>query len=240
MIHNIAHRGASAYEPENTLRAFERAIEMGATMIELDIYLSRDGYPVVTHDADLMRVAHDPRQIGELTLHQLRQFDMGKGETIPTLDDAIEVVRGRAELYIELKGANTATPVVAALRAAHFNDEAIVGSFHADLIRQAKAIAPTLRTSWLIGEQGLHRDFIAPTLALHADYVHLCWERLSPTPHLLLTAALLTAIRRRGLGIILWHEERPSELRQLVRMDVDGICTNTPDILTAILGGQLH
>ena len=55
MIHNIAHRGASAYEPENTLRAFARAIDMGATLIELDIHLSRDGQPVVIHDADLSR-----------------------------------------------------------------------------------------------------------------------------------------------------------------------------------------
>ena len=55
MIHNIAHRGASAYEPENTLRAFERAIEMGATMLEMDVHLSRDGHPVVIHDAELAR-----------------------------------------------------------------------------------------------------------------------------------------------------------------------------------------
>ena len=65
--------------------------------------------------------------------------------------------------------------------------------------------------------------------------MHLCWERASPTPHELLTPELIASIRQHGLGIVLWHEERPQELRELVKLDVDGICTNTPDVLAAIL-----
>jgi glycerophosphoryl diester phosphodiesterase len=75
-------------------------------------------------------------------------------------------------------------------------------------------------------------------LAIEAGYVHLCWENASPTPHALLTPDLLAGISRSGLGIIIWHEERPSELNELVKFDVDGICTNTPDVLSAILEKQ--
>jgi glycerophosphoryl diester phosphodiesterase len=78
-------------------------------------------------------------------------------------------------------------------------------------------------------------SFIEWVLAVEADYVHPCWEHASPAPHQLLTPALIAAIRQQGLGIVVWHEERPEELRELVRLDVDGICTNTPDLLASIL-----
>jgi len=115
MIHNIAHRGASAYEPENTLRAFDRAIEMDATMLELDVHLSQDGYPVVIHDADLSRTASGAGRIVDMTLDQIKGFDVGQGERVPTLSEIIELVRGRAELYIELKGQRTPEAVVKTL-----------------------------------------------------------------------------------------------------------------------------
>jgi glycerophosphoryl diester phosphodiesterase len=238
VIHNIAHRGASAYEPENTLRAFDRAIEMGATMLELDVHLSQDGHPVVIHDADLSRVAKDGGRILELTLEQIKGFDVGQGERVPTLSEVIELVRGRAELYIELKGQHTPEAVVKTLQATGFAAQAIVGSFFPWLPQRVKFLAPTIRTSVLIGQDNRQVDFVEWALAVEADYVHPCWEHASPTPHRLLKPELISDIRRRGLGIVLWHEERPSELRELVKLDVDGICTNTPDMLAAILQEQ--
>ena len=65
--------------------------------------------------------------------------------------------------------------------------------------------------------------------------LHPCWEDESPSPHQLLTPALIASVRRRGLGVLVWHEERPSELREWVKLDVDGICTDTPDVLSSIL-----
>jgi glycerophosphoryl diester phosphodiesterase len=235
MIHNIAHRGASAYEPENTLRAFERAIDMGATMVELDVHLSLDGHPVVIHDADLSRLTSATERIAELTLAQIKQVDAGLGERVPTLAEAIGLVRGRAQLYIELKGQRTPEPVVNLLRDLAFQDQVIVGSFFPWLPQKVKFLEPSIRTSALIRGQDREIDFVEWALAVEADYVHPCWEHASPTPHKLLTPALIASIRQRGLGIILWHEERPAELRELVKMDVDGICTNVPDVLSRIL-----
>ncbi len=238
MIHNIAHRGASAYEPENTLRAFDRAIEMGATMLELDVHLSQDGHPVIIHDADLSRTASGAGRVVDMTLDQIKRFDAGQGERVPTLPEVIELVRGRAELYIELKGQHTPGVVVKALQAAGFADQAIVGSFYPWLPQRVKFLAPTIRTSVLIGREVRQENFIEWALAVEADYVHPCWEKASPTPHKLLTPELIFDVRQRGLGVVLWHEERPAELRELVKFDVDGICTNTPDVLAAILEEQ--
>ncbi|MCK4315144.1 MAG: glycerophosphodiester phosphodiesterase [Anaerolineae bacterium] len=235
MIHNIAHRGASAYEPENTLRAFERAIQMGATMLELDVHLSQDGHPVVVHDADLFRTTNSNVRIPDMTLGQIKGLDVDQGERVPTLSEAIELARGRAELYIELKGQRTPEPVVRALQASRLADQAVVGSFYPWLPQRVKFMASTIRTSVLIGQENRQADSVEWALAVEADYIHLCWENASPTPHRLLTPVMLAGIRQHGLGIILWHEERLSEVRELVKFDVDGICTDTPDVLSAIL-----
>jgi glycerophosphoryl diester phosphodiesterase len=236
MIHNIAHRGASACEPENTLRAFARAIEMGATLIELDVHLSRDGQPVVIHDADLSRTTSGAGRVTDLTLDEIQRFDAGLGERVPALAQVIALVRGQVQLYIELKGQHTPAAVVATLQENDFVDQAIVGSFYPWLPQKAKFLEPALRTSVLVAWRDRQADFVDWALAVNADYVHLCWESCSPTPHKLLSQDLVTSIRQRGLGIILWHEECPEELSELAQLDVDGICTNTPDVLASILG----
>jgi len=145
VIHNIAHRGASAYEPENTLRAFERAIALGATMIELDVHLSRDERLVVVHDADLSKTTNGVGRVHEMSLDQIKRLDAGRGERVPTLPEAIELARGRAQLYIELKGQRTPAPLAQTLRDMRFADQAIVASFYPWLTQKVKWLAPEIR-----------------------------------------------------------------------------------------------
>jgi glycerophosphoryl diester phosphodiesterase len=216
------------------LRAFERAIEMGATMLELDLHLSRDGHLVVIHDADLSRTTSGTGRVTDMSLEDIKRYEAGQGERVPTLPEVIELARGRAQLYIELKGQGTPEPVVRVLRSSHFTDQVIVGSFYPWLPQKVKWLAPEIRTSVLVGEWGKN-EMVEWALAVGADYVHPCWERHDPRPHRLLTSTLLETIRSHHLGIVVWHEERPEELRELVKLDVDAICTNTPDVLAQIL-----
>jgi glycerophosphoryl diester phosphodiesterase len=229
----IAHRGASAYEPENTLRAFRRAIELGADMSELDVHLSKDGHVVVIHNATVDATTNGHGAIKELTLSELKCLDAGKGEEIPTLQQVIDLVRGKQGLYIELKGEGTPPAVVELLRANNFTDrrQVIVGSFLAPLVQKIKEIAPEIATSLMIGPVYGADELIAMTRAVRADYINLCWEGRHPQPHTLLTPDLLNALRAANLGILLWHEERPTELDVLRTLDVDAICSNTPDQL---------
>jgi glycerophosphoryl diester phosphodiesterase len=229
----VAHRGASAYEPENTLRAFRRAIEMGAEMSELDAHLSKDGHVIVMHNASVEGTTNGHGAIKDLTLAELKCFDAGKGEKIPTLPEVIDLARGKHGLYIELKGEGTPRAVVQLLRDSNFTDrrQVIVGSFIAPFVKEVKELAPEIATSLLVGPVFPADELIAMTRAVNTDYVHLCWERRNPEPHTLLTPELLGALRAAGLGIVLWHEERPSELAVLRTLDVDAICTNTPDLL---------
>jgi len=227
----IAHRGASASEPENTLRAFQKAVDLGADMIEVDVHLSKDGQPVIIHDATLERTTNGSGYVKDKTLLELKELDAGQGERIPALQEAIDFARGKCGLYIELKDPATPGPVVETIRANGFEGEVIIRSFHHALLRQVKELAPEIPTSALVGQAS--GDFVEIARAAGADYIHLCWEGRSPTPHKLLTPELVAKIHEQGLGIIIWHEERPEEIREILKYPIEGICSDRPDLLSA-------
>jgi len=204
-------------------------------MLELDVHLSRDGHPVVRHDPDLSRTTGGTGQVSEWNLADIRRLDAGQGERVPTLAEVVDLARGRAQLYIELKGQQTPEPVVRVLRDAHFVQGAIAGSFYPWLPQKVKFLEPALRTSILVREADRYAGFLGWAQAVGADFVHPCWERAEATLQELLPPEQFADIRRQGLGIILWHEERPPALCEMARLDVDGICTNTPDVLAQIL-----
>jgi glycerophosphoryl diester phosphodiesterase len=215
------------------LRAFRRAIELGADMSELDLHLSGDGELIVMHDYTVEKTTNGRGGIKDLKLAEIKQLDAGQGERVPTLQEVIDLVRGRNGLYIELKAEGTPRAAVELLRANQFTErtQAIVGSFQPALVRETKTRAPELSTSLLVGPVYSARELIEMAREARADYVHLCWENRAPHPHELLTPDLLRDLRAAGLGIVLWHEEREEELRVLRTLDVDAICTNTPDRL---------
>ena len=221
----IAHRGASAYEYENTIPAVERAIEMGMDMVEIDLHLTTDGRLVVFHDYCL-----NGRAVEDYTLHELRRHRLPNGQPIPTLEEVLDVVQGRCGLYLEVKSPQCVEPVLDALAGRGMNGEGvIVSSFHHSVVARSKKLQPDLKTSVLFGcapvsPIGLARD-------AGADYVHFCWEDMAPHPGSLITEDLIAVIRGAGLGLIIWHEERRDELALLQTRDIDGICTDDPLLL---------
>ncbi len=226
----IAHRGASAHAPENTLAAFREAARLGADMVELDVQMTADGIPVVIHDATVDRF---PGHVGEVrfkTLAELKLINAGQGERIPTLQEAIQVCREELlGMYIELKTGAAIESVVRAFREHDLYQWALVGSFRPDWVAEIKHRDPHIRTSILFHSP--HVDPVALARAVHADFVHPCWEKAAPQPHTLLTQAWMQRVREAGLGVILWHEERPEEIAALRQMGVDGICSDAPELL---------
>ncbi|HEV8663384.1 MAG TPA: glycerophosphodiester phosphodiesterase family protein, partial [Candidatus Methylomirabilis sp.] len=114
---NIAHRGASADAPENTLPAFEAALAAGADALELDVHLAADGAIVVIHDITLARTTSGRGFVGRHTLADLKRLDAGSwfgarfaGTAIPTLEEVVTLARGRARLFVELKAGSDFYP----------------------------------------------------------------------------------------------------------------------------------
>ncbi|MGH7791719.1 MAG: glycerophosphodiester phosphodiesterase, partial [Thermodesulfobacteriota bacterium] len=134
----IAHRGASAYEPENTLRSFKRAMEMGAEMMELDVRFSRDGHLVIIHDKKVDRTTNGRGLVREMTLRELKNLDAGKGEKIPTLEEVFDLGKGTIRYVLELKDRGVEEEVINLVRDKGLIEDVFIASFHGDLIKRAK------------------------------------------------------------------------------------------------------
>jgi glycerophosphoryl diester phosphodiesterase len=165
-------------------------------------------------------------------LSELKQLDAGDGQTIPTLEEAIACCRQhQLGLYLELKSEFAIPAVVDLIRQNNFHYQTIVTSFRPDWLATIKALAPELTTSVLFSSVDINA--VALAQAVNAQYVHPAWEDKAAEPHRLLTRSWIDQIRAARLGIICWHEERPSEIAALRQLGVDGICSNAPDLLLA-------
>ena len=178
----IAHRGAAAARPENTMAAIERGIEDGADWIEIDVQETADGEVVVFHDSDFMRLAHVDRKIWEVTAAELRDIDLGSwfdpayaGERAPTLRDVLAAARGRAKLVIELKyyGHDQDLEARVAAQVDEFGmaEQVALMSLSYPAIQKARAMRPDLRNGVLaataVGDlAGLDTDFLAVNVGL--------------------------------------------------------------------------
>ena len=108
----IGHRGAPGYEPENTLRSFEKAISMGVDMVELDVHKCKSGELVVIHDKKVNRTTNKKGFVKNKNLQQLKTLDAGKKEKIPTLKEVLDFINKRVKINIELKGPKTTEAVL--------------------------------------------------------------------------------------------------------------------------------
>jgi glycerophosphoryl diester phosphodiesterase len=231
----IAHRGASSYAPENTPAAYELALEMGATHIELDVHLSSDGVLVVIHDDTVDRTTDGSGPVAEHTLAELRALDAGgwfdgafAGQRIPTLDEVLERYGPRAHLHIEIKGRTPGVvrETVAAVRAHRLAQSVTITSFMREALEETRAAAPELPTGWLVGEPT--DEIIEQTLAM--GLTQLCPRADHVTPE------LVQRLHALGLVVRAWGVPDESLMRRVVDAGADGMTVNFPDKLLAYVG----
>ena len=208
----IAHRGASRERAENTLAAFDRAVELGADAVELDVHRTSDGRLVVHHDPSLASAGRAV-PIATLTLAEMDAFQV-KGEPIPTLDEVIARVGSRCRIYCELKG--FATAGLAAQALAPLGDKAAVHSFDHRMVAEARRLAPALARGVL--ETSYHRD---PVFAVRDVAGRDLWQH-EP----LIDADLVLAAHQAGCRVIAWTVNSADRAVQLAGFGVDGLCTD--------------
>jgi glycerophosphoryl diester phosphodiesterase len=232
----IAHRGASGHAPENTLVAFERAIQLGAPFIETDLHLTRDAHFVAIHDATLERTTNGRGNVHDFTLHELRRLDAGlwydrtyMGQRIPTLEEILEFSRKHdVVFYLEIKydaawGMHHA--LVGALRNEQDNARTIVISFDASTLESVRKLDAAIMTGLLIDQP--QADIVK--LSVDVGARQLC-------PQLpLVTPALVEEAHRADLHVATWTADQPEEMRAAIAAGVDGVMTDFPDRLQAVL-----
>jgi glycerophosphoryl diester phosphodiesterase len=236
----LAHRGASAYAPENTLPAFELALEQGADGFELDVHLTKDGKIVVIHDETVERTSNGEGRIVDLTLDELRAFDFSAGmggyanSAIPTLREVLDLVVGTDALVnIELK--NTIEP-------------------YPDLAQDLDALVASMNLAGQVIYSTFNhysvRDMIAagtpvPVGILHSDMLVEPWDYAVSLgaqalhPHYGLVAVngdYVPQAHEAGLRVNVWTVNDPGHMAMMLRDEVDAIITNHPDVAVALRG----
>ena len=227
----IAHRGASAYAAENSLAAIRAAAEFGADMVEIDIRTSADDVPLVIHDGNLKRTHGISGEVSDFTLDELRRMTAGR-RPIVSFNEAVETCRElELGLYLDIKRLTVAAAraMFNSLDCHNYMKYTIFGSFRPDYLADIKAARPDARTSILFGAVDI--DPVKLAQSIDADYAHPCWEKRAEQPHKLLTPDWIAAVRKANLGIVCWHEERPSEIAALKALGVDAICSDKPELL---------
>jgi glycerophosphoryl diester phosphodiesterase len=213
----IAHRGASWDERENTLPAFERAITMGADFVELDVQASSDGTLVVFHDTDLDRLTPLRGALRRRRLGELREVG------IPTLEEALELCRGRVGVMAELKsprlyrGHDVVARTVGLLSP---GDVAL--SFERRAVQEARRLRPELRVLQHVG--------YGTSIRLAATYA---WGVGFHDPRV--TRRGLTKAAALGLATTVYTVNDPDRMRRLAALGVDGIFSDRPDLLRETL-----
>lgn len=230
----IAHRGASAIAPENTLVAFERAVADGADGIELDARLTADGVVVIMHDDDVATTTTGTGRISEMTFDEVRALDAAGRRggwpgalRVPTLDEAIAAVAGRVPLTIELKGALhggsfiSAAPVARAIAPVVSSlERVVVSSFEPQATAAMREIAPGVRTA-ITSFHGVDPSW-ALALAIEVGHAECHVPRAD------VSEDFVERAHAAGIEVLCWTVDEPADVAEMVRMGVDGIFTDDP------------
>jgi glycerophosphoryl diester phosphodiesterase len=228
----MGHRGAAASEPENTLRSFRRALEVGVAAVELDVHLTREGELAVIHDATLERTTNGRGRVRDFSLAELKKLDAGKEEAIPSLAEALDLVKGRARLLVELKEPEAAPALLDFFRDQQAFGAAEVISFWHPALKALKAAEPRLKVGALM--VGCPADPVGLARAAGADALVL--------QYVYVTAELVAAAHGHGLQVYIWNIDDPEALAPYLALKPDLIGSNRPEVLIEYLsnlGGGL-
>jgi glycerophosphoryl diester phosphodiesterase len=244
----IAHRGDSAHRPENTLASFATALELGCSAVEMDVQLTRDGHVVVIHDSRLERTTSGHGDVRELTLAEVRAVSAGHpsrfgdawtGERIPTLAEALALLRDRARALVEIKvesvtddaGGGLEALTAQEIRRSGMADRVAVISFDQRAIVRLRQLAPEMTRGRMFSRT-------SPDELLR-DAAEAGCELVLPHKSQL-SDELVRRVRSAGLKLGTWIVDEPEELRELAHFDLYGVGSNRPGILLdAIADGLL-
>jgi glycerophosphoryl diester phosphodiesterase len=224
----IGHRGASGYEPENTLLSFKKAIDLKVDMIEMDVFKCKTGELVIVHDNKVNRTTNGKGYIQELSFQELRSFDAGKGQKIPTLIEALDLLNARMKINLELKGENTARPVFELVKKYveekkwNYNDF-YISSFNHRLLQEFISFIPEnagIKICPLI--YGIPIDITLFSVELKAYSINISSDFMNKN--------IIDEAHTHGMKVFVFAVNNPDEAYKMRSQGIDGIFTDYPDL----------
>ena len=244
----IAHRGANRRAPQNTLPAFQKALDIGCDGFETDVHLSKDGVPVICHNDTIDATSDGSGAISDLTLEQLKSYDFGSyfskefaGTTLPTLDEFLELAKtgGLKILNIELKKEpddarrdELVTKTLDAVEQHGLNDILLISSFCPKILKLVKQKNPVIQTAYLYPFGYFHAiQVVLPPILRMKDL-----NCAASHPHKAsIIGNYVDQCHKNGLAVNVWTVDEAEEIRKMLRAGVDGIITDCPDRVHFIL-----
>jgi glycerophosphoryl diester phosphodiesterase len=219
MTLKIGHRGAAGHAPENTLLALEKGIALGADLVEFDVQGTRDGHLVLIHDKRVDRTTDGRGEVAELPLNEIRKLNAGNGQTVPLLEEALNVTNGRVGIVIEIKIEGIAAQVCSLVEAARFRNPIIYASFfHRELLE----VRQTLRTAQTMALlEGMPVNLTSFAMDAQATHVGLALDSV--------TKQYVDALHGKGLRIFVYTVNDPDDIRWVKSIGADGIISDFPD-----------
>lgn len=216
----VAHRGASAELPENTLPAFERAVELGADVIEADVRLTKDGKALILHDASLDRTTSGDGPLAALTATQARKLDAGGGARIPTVQEVLELARGRTRVNLDIKEVEAVAPTAAIVRELQMTGSVSFISFLPEVWEELETHNPGCPVIHLVESAA---GLASMAMGDVGTQSHMAGVGV---PAGIVTAGLVDRMHRHGQGVFAWTVDDDAEMRRLIGLGVNGIVTN--------------
>jgi glycerophosphoryl diester phosphodiesterase len=214
----FGHRGASALEPENTMKAFTRAFKDGADGIEFDVRQTADGKIVVIHDATINRTSNGTGLVKNYSYDVLLQFDFGKKERIPLLNEVLQKFGKNYVLNIEIKEPGFEKQLVIMVQELEIKENVIVSSFKKSVLKKIKELDSSLSTAYIFNLRKINLGKIVKQIKI--DAIH-------PSMHLV-TTNLVKKSQLLNLPIRTWTVDDPQKALSLAKLGVNSIITNNP------------
>lgn len=235
-VSNVAHRGATAYSPENTIAAFDLAVDMKADYIEIDVQRSKDGELVLIHDTTVDRTTDGTGKVGDLTLEQLRSLDAGSwkgeqfaGEPIPTFEEILDLYRGKVGILIELKAPELYPGIEEQVAAALIernldkpqNEKIIIQSFNFESMKKMDQLLPQVPIGVLTSNRADTTLEALQEFSTYADWFNPSYG--------IVTEELVNQVHSLGMQIGSWTVRSQEAADFLFEMGVDAIISDYPD-----------
>ncbi len=237
----FAHRGARVVAPENTLPAFQKALDMNVDGIELDVHCSKDGQLVVIHDFTVDKTTNRTGKVSNFTATELANLDAGSslsaafaGVGIPTLAQVFDLVGNRCRVNVEIKsedpiGGNQVEPLVAMIQARNLYDQVIVSSFNPITLIKMRWADPKIRLGLLYSDD-------LPIYLRHAWFTPIIQPEALHPDHTVVDAKLIAWAKSKNCAVNTWTVNDVTEAKRLAALGVDVIMSDVPDEIMAALG----
>lgn len=253
-VQRIAHRGGSRLAPENTLAAFRNALTLPIDTVELDVQMSRDGYPIVFHDNTLKRLTDGEGNILDLDFNYLRSLNAAANfpggwstpEQIPTLREVLDLISGRVQVQIEIKTSQRdgvygrysqiVEAIVNEVRATGMLQQAVIISFDWPVLLAVKALEPTLATGAIVSDNAWKpgAEDALDTLVQQMKPLGCEWIALD---HKLFSADMSALLHKHGFRLGLWTVNTLEQLQQFATAGVDALTSDRPDLFAQLQVG---